>query len=148
VALVDEEDFERVNQYKWYANKVGLNWYAVRVAEDNSSILLHRFILGLESGDSEVDHINGDGLDCRKANLRLCTHSQNMANREKPKTVRPTSQYKGVYYKVSERKWVAQIMINYKHKYLGSFKNEEDAARAYDTAAVEAWGEFARINFP
>jgi hypothetical protein len=103
--------------------------------------LLHRIILDAPKG-TDVDHINGNGLDNRRCNLRLATRSQNHANRfKKPGT---TSRFKGVRFE--RNRWHAQIRVQYKKTYLGSFRDEIDAALAYNAAALEAFGEFARIN--
>ena len=94
-ALVDDEDFEWLNQWKWYANHLGYTWYVVRsVRYDNEvkAILMHRSILNAKIGE-EIDHINHNGLDNRKKNLRICTRSQNNMNRNK---LRGTYKYKGV----------------------------------------------------
>jgi hypothetical protein len=105
---------------------------------------MHRAVLGLSAGDrTRVDHKDHDTLDNRRSNLRVSTRSQNSANQLK---TRGTSKYKGVH-KLKDR-WKAQIEVDGKKRYLGSFVREEEAARAYDAAAVEAFGEFALINFP
>jgi hypothetical protein len=95
--------------------------------------------------DVFVDHINGNGLDNRKSNLRICTHQQNCENSRKRK--KSFSKYKGVYWSKNAKKWVAQITIDGKSKHLGYFELEEDAAAAYDKAAVKYFGEFACLNF-
>jgi hypothetical protein len=149
IALVDDEDYERVSQFKWCAVCLnGGRWYA----QSNSfglprQTLLHRFILELKPDDPEVDHISGDGLDCRRLNMRLATRQQNLANRFKF-SGKYSSKYKGVTWSKRDKKWIAQIMVNYKNIRLGSFVIEEDAARAYDKAAIQHFGEYARLNFP
>lgn len=94
----------------------------------------------------EVDHINGDGLDCRRGNLRLCTSQGNNQNRRKTKAY--TSRFKGVSLDRSRNQWRATIKLNRKLKYLGRFESQRAAAHAYDIAAIKLFGEFARLNFP
>lgn len=148
-ALVDDEDFERVNQFKWYASsaKSGL-WYARRnVTVDvgkQKTIRLHQFVM---PGHRQIDHKNGNGLDCQKHNLRPSTGAQNQAN-QKPQTKRKSSKFKGVSFHKLTGLWQASITKVQKQKHLGCFASEEAAARAYDNAAKELFGEFARLNFP
>ena len=94
-----------------------------------------------------VDHRNGDGLDNRRDNLRLATHSENMMNRPKIKSP-TTSRFVGVYFDKARRLWVARIHLNGKCIWLGRFATEIEAAKAYDEAAKKYHGEFARLNFP
>lgn len=135
VALVDDEDFERLSQWKWHFTKLG---YAVR----HHGVYMHREILGVPKG-TYVDHVNGFRLDNRKANLRACTNSQNMRNR--PKTVRNKSGYKGVFV-AQQGKWGACIQIDGRQKHLGFHDTREQAAEAYNKAALELHGEFAVLN--
>lgn len=108
------------------------------------SIRLQRFIMGNPEG-MVVDHINGDRLDNRKVNLRVCTKHQNSFNRKKPVNGK-TSQYKGVYRnKKSPTRWCAAIKFNGKSKYLGSYDTEVEAAQSYNQAAILYFGEYARI---
>ncbi len=155
VAIVDDEDYEWLSQFSWRVWIGPNNKYAVRSeytrgAGRGSKIgyfRMHREILGLSGDDaSEVDHVNGDGLDNRRANLRVCSRSQNMTNVRKAPG--KSSRYKGVSWHKGIGKWTAQIQVGGKLRYLGAFVSEEDAARAYDEAAVGAWGERARPNFP
>lgn len=149
-ALIDAVDVERVSQFKWMAaarhSKNCERWYAVTnlgAHNGGRSAYLHRFILGAEP-DIEVDHQNGDGLDNRRSNLRSASHQQNARNRVTP---RGSSGFVGVYRNPG-RKWVAQIKVDGRVKYLGSFLVEIDAAAAYDRAAIELFGEFAHLNLP
>lgn len=146
VALVSDEDYEKVSAYRWYANgyKRGRYWYAVCGhirPQGLRAVLLHRFILDAPKG-MVVDHINGNGLDCRRENMRLCTNTENLYN-QKP---RRQGEYKGV--QKSGYRWDALITVNYEVISLGRFASEEAAARAYDAAARRHHGEFARLNFP
>ncbi|HXF60743.1 MAG TPA: HNH endonuclease signature motif containing protein [Caldilineaceae bacterium] len=138
MALVDEADYERVSRYTWTLDK---NGYVVR-KDGKRKLLLHRFILDAPPG-YDVDHINHDRLDNRRANLRLATRSQNNAN----SGPRPgASRFKGVSR--HEGAWRAEICVNGKRRRLGRYRNEIAAAKAYDRAAWAAWGEFAYLNFP
>lgn len=92
-----------------------------------------------------VDHIDGDGLNCQKKNLRLCTHADNMRNRIK--THNGSSQYKGLAWCKSNKNWIVRIMFNRKTIHIGRFKDEIDGAKAYDAKARELFGQFARTNF-
>jgi hypothetical protein len=141
VALIDDEDAERV---------LGRNWAYLSVQNGpgpgyaiSSSGLMHRLILNAPRG-VEVDHVNGDGLDNRRENLRLATHAQNASNSRLHRD--NVTGYKGVRHK--RNRWQARITVNQKEIYLGSFIALEDAARAYDAAAREHFGEFATPNFP
>ena len=148
VAIVDDEDYERVAEFKWHAvvTETGLVRPRRNSTKECQQTELHRFILEPKDGEF-VDHINGDTLDNRRANLRVCNKSQNAANT--PKTGKKThSKYKGVSYLNHAKKWLAYIRVNYKQKHLGYFTKQEEAAKAYDIAAEENFGEFARLNFP
>lgn len=108
-------------------------------------ILLHRLIMKPRN-DMDIDHINGNGLDNRRKNLRICTKKQNQGNRRKIGTF--TSKYKGVYFPKGKKRWRANITKGTGTRFhLGYFDNEEDAAKAYDNAALEYFGKFANINF-
>lgn len=148
-AIVDDEDFERVNQYKWTYEGGG---YATRQVfkevegkRKRAKIMMHRFILGLPDGLC-CDHANWDKLDNRRENLRPATHAQNMANR--PKRQGCSSQYKGVSWLERDKRWVSCIKVEGRRFHLGNFSDPIAAALAYDVAAYAAWGEYAHVNFP
>lgn len=148
VALVDDENYEMLNKHNWQALKSYKCWYAqrtVKVDGKRKPIMMHRFILGLPSSRfPQTDHKNGNGLDNRKANLRICSPSENCFNRGKKSL--SSSKYKGVY-RVRNGKWAAHIKISSKDFHLGRYDREEYAARVYDAAARRHYGEFARTNF-
>jgi len=153
VALVDDADFERVSQHKWHAqthyrgNKVSRVYVLrhVRRADGTwTTQLLHRFILEAESG-LDVDHIDGNGLNNTRGNIRVCTHSENLRN-QKPRSG-CSSLFKGVGWNRRGEMWQAYITVNGKMTHLGLFADEHEAAQAYDVAARERFGVFARVNF-
>ncbi len=149
-ALVDNEDFEWLSQWKWQAQKGRYTYYAARripiQSGEQRAVWIHRQILGLKFGDGiESDHRNNNGLDNRKANLRPCTPRQNQWNRLPRKNV--SSKYKGVGWHKDTQKWQAHITYNSEFIWLGLFSNETEAAKAYDVKAKKLFGEFARTNF-
>jgi HNH endonuclease/AP2 domain len=151
VALIDDEDYARASQFKWQAQVTPNSdrVYAVRTARKanvkRTMQRLHRFILGVTDPKIEVDHINRNGLDNQKSNLRICTVRQNQGNRRKQEGT--TSIYKGVSWHRASKKWQAMIRINEKYTYLGLFRTDRDAALIYDCAARKVFGEFALTNF-
>lgn len=144
VALVDDEDFEWLSEFKWCVNDEN---YAIRNVQKNgkwTTTRMHRDVLNAPDF-MQVDHVNCNPLDNRRCNLRLATNSQNQRNRGSNKNNK--SGFKGVSWRVSRQKWLAQIEIDGKGKHLGYFDTPEDAAQAYDKAARELHGEFAKTNF-
>tara|TARA_R110000868_G_scaffold22844_2_gene93185 strand:- start:1428 stop:1913 length:486 start_codon:yes stop_codon:yes gene_type:complete len=148
VALIDDEDYEYLNQWKWYVQKWNVGFYAVRNIRVNKKyggyVSMHRLITNNYDKNLITDHINGNTLDNRKLNLRICTYSDNNKNRNIAKN--NLSGYKGVSYINQFNKYKAQIGINKKTIYLGLFTDPIDAARAYNEAAIKYHGEFANIN--
>ena len=144
--IIDEKDLELISQYKWCAVEQGKKikcWYAKTNIGGGTALYLHRLLMNPPVG-LEVDHINRNGLDNRRSNLRIATRSQNNANR-KSKNV--TSNYQGVCWSRRDKKWRANIQINRKKQSLGYFDSEIEAAKAYDKKAKELFGEFAILNF-
>jgi hypothetical protein len=139
VALVDDEDFEYLNQWKWFFNK-GYAGRHTGPRHRRKLVLMHRDILCVPDG-LVTDHINHDGLDNRRSNLRSCTRAQNYANSDIHSN--NTSGAKGVRLRKDTKKWSAIIKHNQKVIYLGCFKNLDEAARAYKDKAREIYGEFA-----
>lgn len=142
VALVDDEDYEMLSQYKWRLNdryiitniKINNKW-------TNKSI--HRLIMN-EPKEMYVDHIDHNSLNNQKFNLRIVTNSQNQMNRKKFKI--SSSNFKGVCWYKRDKKWRAYITINKKNYYLGAFKDEVNAAIAYNNKAMELHGKYANLN--
>jgi hypothetical protein len=150
-AIVDPDDFYWLSRHKWSASGIGHKFYAVRTTRGphgrkSKTHSMHREIARTPKG-LECDHINGDGLDNRKANLRSATRQQNIWNSSKRRTAR-FSKYKGVSRSSSGRLWRATIIANGKWTHLGSYKDEKEAAKAYDRAAREKFGQYAKLNFP
>ena len=144
-AKVDAGDYHKLSRFNWNLEESKSNGcYAVR-HEHGKYISMHRVIMNAPKG-SIVDHKDHDGLNNTKANLRFATHSQNVCNTIRIKK-NATSKYRGVR-KARENKFQAYIQFQGKFIHLGTFENEEDAARAYDEAAKKYYGEFAVLNFP
>lgn len=134
--LVDQEDYERLVEYSWRVHSKG---YAVT----SRGILMHRMLMIPEDG-KQIDHINGDKLDNRKANLRVCTNGQNHMNIKK--YAGKTSKYKGVWWNKERGKWQTDIKLDKKKRYVGRFEDENEAGLAYNAAAIALFGEFALLN--
>jgi len=149
-AIIDPEDFGRLNKHKWHAIKSKNTFYASRSIHlgknKTKHIKMHREILD-PPDHLFVDHINHHGYDNRKANLRTATHRQNSYNRINFRK-HQSSKYKGVSFNRRKKKWIAQIRYNSKHKFIGYFDDETEAAKAYDKEAKKHQGEFAVLNFP
>ena len=144
--LVDDDDFDYLNQWKWHYKSCG---YAVRNSRlsDNMCkdklILMHRVIMGTPDG-LEVDHINRNKLDNQKFNLRNVNSQQNKMNKSPQSNGK--SQYKGIYWHNQRKKWVAKIKAEGRQISLGLYHKEADAALAYNLAAIKYFGDYAYIN--
>lgn len=139
---IDDSDYENLNKFKWYAKKSGNTFYAYRNL-NGKSIMMHAFIIKTPKG-SDTDHIDGDGLNNQRNNLRACSHSENVKNKGKYKN--NTSGFKGVLWDKVERKWKAEIRVDKKKKYLGRFCKKEDAYMAYCKACIEYHGVFSKLK--
>lgn len=150
--LIDDEDWEKVRQYKWRITPPKKNGEIYMRAHQyvngrRVDISLHRYIMGCIYKDGkEVDHINHNTLDNRKCNLRFCTGQENNQNRRKPIT--NTTGYKGVYVSTGDNRWRARVKHNGKSTQIGTYGSPEEAARAYDAYIISLHGEFAETNFP
>jgi hypothetical protein len=144
-AIVDDEDFEMVSAWKWCMGAGGYASRYVRIGPVRIHVLMHRMILLPDPG-SKVDHISGDKLDNRRANLRVCSVSENNCNQGCYRN--NSSGYKGVDWCSRKRRWRAQIAKDGRHYSLGLFRDKSTAARVYDAAAREIHGAFASLNFP
>lgn len=154
-AIVDDEDYELVSKFKWYPRRQNDVFYATRNNTKREIIKvrnMHRLILGMDSKSTkQVDHINGDGLDNRRKNLRVCSPSQNQCNYPGRKLKR-ISKYKGVHFRIRYGKykiwarWIAQIQKDRNKIMIGHFSSESDAAKAYNSVAKKLHGDFAYFN--
>lgn len=154
VALVDDEDYDLVMQYRWSVrereqggNRRPLGPYAwtyvpASGARKRGSSTMHNLIMGIVG----VDHVNHNTLDNQRTNLRPATQGENTGN--KRKRAGTSSQYKGVSWHKRSERWRATIKVGGRGRHIGAYANETDAARAYDAAARAAYGEFACVNFP
>jgi hypothetical protein len=142
ISFIDIEDVEKVKKYKWHLdNSTGY----VKTKDDNKTLYLHRFVMGIKDREIIIDHKSQIKLDNRKENLRICNKTQNAQN---VSTVRKnnTSGTIGITWDNSRNKWVAQIDVNGKHKYLGRFIKIEDAKNARREAELKYFKEYAPIN--
>lgn len=154
-ALVDDEDFDYLNQWKWtLSNQVNHmyacrnRYYRIDGKQKTQYIRMHRLLMGVTDPKIQVDHINHDGLDNRRENLRICTNAENCRNRRKIKGTH-TSIYKGVDWEGRNKTspWRVQVMTEQKKRItVGYFKTEIEAAIAYNEAALKYHGEFAYLN--
>ena len=152
VALIDAEDYKLVSKHKWHAKicatRPGLIYAATNETQNGKqrTIRLHRLLLNIIDPKIFVDHINHNGLDNRKENLRICTNTQNCRNAKK-RLANGASKFKGVSWSKRCNKFHAAIQINKQYKHIGYFTSELEAAKAYDKVAKTYFGEFAYLNF-
>ncbi len=143
-AIVDDEDYEMLNQHKWHHN----NGYGARYSDCTKGqriySYMHRVIMNAPA-ELEVDHKNGNKLDNRKENLRICTLQQNGHNYDK-QIVGATSKYKGVCWRKNRERWVVRLSVDGKRIHVGLFTDEIEAAKAYNTKALQYYGEYAKLN--
>lgn len=144
---VDDEDYDELNKYKWYCNvqKSGKYIYAARrTFKASFHISMHKQIMGTNKNEL-IDHIDHDGLNNQKKNLRVCTKKDNVRSSRLASS--NTSGYKGACWHKGANKWMASICVNQRHIYLGLYSDKIEAAKVYDEAAIKYFGEFAYTNF-
>ncbi len=151
-AIVDPQDYDKLAKYKWFAMRSRRGLYAIRMVKAKhgrsrqKNVRMHRVILDVPEGKF-VDHVNHNGLDNRRANLRVATMQQNSWNKRKQRG-NYSSQYKGVTWFKRAGKWQVRINCNGRTILIGYFYDEKAAVRAYDVKAAELYGEYAALNLP
>lgn len=149
-AIIDDVDYKLISQSKWYVSKKageGVSYALTRIRRNSEMVTVYMHSLINRTPDGfDTDHINRNGLDNRRSNLRTTTRAQNSQNASKQKG-RFSSDYKGVYWAKKNKRWLAQINPNNRTVHLGSFEDEIMAAKAYDSAALKYYGEYSRTNF-
>ena len=145
-ALIDDRDFEELNKFKWYAKRIGYIFYAFRNSEKingkKKTIAMHAVLAGTSKGNV-TDHIDGNGLNNQRDNLRVCSQSQNRMNVNKTKS--NNSGYKGVSWHETRKKWRAFIYYGGIQIYLGSFKTKIEAFKIYCVASKKYHKEFSNL---
>jgi hypothetical protein len=143
IAVIDDEDYAKVSGLTWFLAPTGYAIASTHVAGEIVNFYMHRVIAGAGDGQ-KTDHRDGDRLNNRRHNLRLCTTSQN--NMNSAKRINTSSRQKGVYWSKQKEKWHARIKLNGASTHLGFFADEIEAGKAYNAAAQQHFGEFARLN--
>lgn len=144
VALVDDEDFEWLNSFRWYAKVETGGYVRAEKKTKEKHAKMHRFIMGVTDPKVIVDHRDRNPLNNQRRNLRICSDSQSVCNVRSARS--STSKFLGVSWCSERKKWVAQITKNYKQIPIGRFVDEKEAALAYNAKAAELHGEFANLN--
>lgn len=145
--LVDRADQSWLERFAWHLicpRRQSPHAASGKAKNHGGQRLLHRAILNLKDGEI-VDHINGNGLDCRRANFRPCVQKENARNRRSHRG--SSSRFRGVSWCKRDKRWVAQIGVDYTRNHIGRFASEIEAAKAYDAEATKRFGQFARLNF-
>lgn len=146
VAMVDNEDYDWISKFSWHLKNSGTVLYArCNVVLDNkhTTMTMHRMVMTAKKGQI-VDHIDRNGLNNQKYNLRFATKAQNKMNCISHKN--SSSKYKGVHWNKVSKVWQSRIQFEGKKIFLGAFDNEIEAARAYDKKSIEIFGEYSRVN--
>lgn len=145
IVLIDSEDYEMLSRYKWrlHQRKKRITHYAACPNINGKFTYMHRLLMKAQSGQ-EVDHIDGNGLNNQKANLRLCSRKENSRNRLLQSN--NTSGKSGVYFSRINKNWVAQITSNRINRYIGSFPSKEEAIAARNCKEIEIFGEFSPLH--
>lgn len=141
IVLVDEEDFQKLSAFKWHRRTNGIHSYAYRM-KNGTTLAMHRVIINIPDG-MQTDHIDGNGLNNLRSNLRVATCAQNQFNAS---GWPGTSIFKGVHWDKWHKKWRVMIRITYRRIFLGYFKSELEAAKSYNEAALKYHGYFAKLN--
>lgn len=138
--IIDQADYEKIKPYHWYSNSDGRNYVLGSI--NGKRQYLHRFLLDFPKHPLQVDHINGDPSDNRRSNLRLVTKQQNFWNSRAKR-----DGFKGACYDKRHKCWIAHITLRRKFTFLGKFETEKEAGLAYDCAALQLFGRYAKTNF-
>lgn len=141
--IVDSEDYNELIKYKWFYNKKSKYHGYIAAIINGKRVYLHNFLMKPSIG-YVVDHINGNILDNRRCNLRICTQKENIKNQKIRRN--NTSGYKGVHFNKKLKKWCARYSLNNKRKHIGYYNTPKEAAIAYNEKTLEHYGEFARLN--
>jgi hypothetical protein len=147
VALINDDDFDSIAKFKWQALLINGTWYAVmrlKILGKKKAVYMHRFLMNGIDASIFVDHLDGDGLNNQRSNLRRSNRSQNGVNRKKRSGC--SSKFLGVYFQKRKNRWIAFTRKDGVKHYLGCFEHEADAALAYNNGAIKHHGNFARLN--